>query len=152
MFNRDYPRNNVHRTSERHHKEVCETNRHRGSVHTIAGDSNLHRDNNSLIHRLEPAGPSGSSGRDSSTLGKLPRTQYPATTNSGSNRHNKHNRDGSREGSHSPIISHNRYLPKKRRSSRGYSPTVSRRNSRVEDTAFDGMYYVLRLYLLLLLP
>ena len=146
-FNRDYPRNNVHRTSERHHKEVidCGTNRQRGSVHTIAGDSNLHRDSNSLLHRLDPGSSSG--GRDSSTLGKLPRTQYPASADlaGGSSNHRGHNKhdyryNNSREGSHSPVISHNKYLPKKRRSSRGYSPTrLSRRSSRVEDsTAFNG--------------
>lgn len=136
---RDFPRNNVHRTSERQHKEVidCGTNRHRGSVHTITGDSNIHRDatGGSINHRHDrDSTPLGGSSTSISG-GKLPRTQYPPS-------HRQHHRDDhrdDRDGSHSPVISHNKYLPKKRRSSRGYSPTRRSSKHQLESTtAFNG--------------
>lgn len=141
-YYRDYPRNNVHRTSERLHKEVIDsgTGRHskRGGNsipqplssrrgNSLHRDELLHRDSATLLPlagRLDPV----------NDTGKLPRTQFPngaslSSEQSSFHQLNSHNRDGS----HSPEMSHNRYLPKKRRSSRLHSPRLSR-----QETAFDG--------------
>ncbi|XP_067944015.1 mucin-17-like isoform X3 [Watersipora subatra] len=127
---RDYPHNNVHRTSERQHKEVidCGTGRQSGkrgnSLHRQLPNS-IHRDDS--LRGYSTAFPTN--GRD---VGKLPRTRFPNATSP------ENYSSQSRDVDHSVEMSHNRYLPKKRRSShspRRHSPRLSSG----QETAFNDL-------------
>lgn len=120
---RDYPRDNVHRTSEKEHKQVIDngTNRHRPSI-------NLHRDLN--LYKTDIGGG-----------GKLPRTQFPilpydADTTSSRRQQRRRDSSGGSDRDSSPEMSHDKYLPRVRKSPRPRSPRLSPRY--YAETAFDG--------------
>lgn len=147
---RDYPRNNVHRSSEREHKETIDSgtsrnfrNLHRNSISLNKGDNSVHRNGSMLTHRQEPSSDSGRLPRTKLLLGE--RTQADLVPNigtdwdsiaietQGSSRQGRIERRDSGGGAHSPRMSHNKYLPKKRRNSRPRSPRLTN-----QDTAFNG--------------
>ncbi|KAF6020501.1 hypothetical protein EB796_021191 [Bugula neritina] len=85
---RDYPRNNVHRSSEREHKETIDSgtsrnfrNLHRNSISLNKGDNSVHRDGSMLTHRQEPSSDSGRLPRTKLLLGE--RTQADLVPNIG---------------------------------------------------------------------
>ena len=121
---RDYPRDNVHRSSEKHYKEVIDggTGRSKTGGHSL--HSNAEPPSSSAPYIVEV------------NDGKLPRTPYPAPAPRQQRQQRRRSSSRSSNRDSSPEMSHNRYLPKAKRSR---SPRLSR--SQIE-TAFDGEHTI----------